>query len=67
MICPNCAKLAILNTKKKCIRCQGEVLISIGILCETCSNTEKKCSICVKNIITPNERKVKRGCNCGRK
>lgn len=48
MFCPNCSKLAILHTKKTCIRCQGEVFNNLSVLCETCSGTEKICSICLK-------------------
>ena len=67
MLCNNCSKLALLNATKTCIRCQGTVLINLGILCEFCSNTEKKCAVCIKNIIPQSERQSKRGCNCGKK
>jgi len=67
MLCPNCSKLASLQTKKTCIRCQGAVFINIGILCDLCSRTEKKCAVCVKTVMTDTERAAKRGCNCGSK
>jgi hypothetical protein len=67
MLCSSCAKLAYIPTQKKCIRCQGAVAISIAILCDFCSNTEKKCAVCIKKIITEAERQAKRGCNCGGK
>lgn len=67
MICTNCLKLAYLKSNKACIRCQGNVLINIGILCEFCSNSEKKCAVCAKSIILNSERQLKKGCNCGSK
>lgn len=65
MMCPNCSKLAFLYTKKRCIHCQGEVVVSIAILCERCSLTKKQCSVCLKKTaatVTP-----RRGCGCGGK
>lgn len=66
MLCSNCAKLARLYTKKFCMRCQGEVLINISVLCEFCSSTEKMCSVCLKKIVPPTSH-VNKGCNCGKK
>lgn len=48
MLCINCSKLAFLHTKKKCIRCQGEVLNNISVLCEFCSKSDNVCSVCLK-------------------
>ncbi len=48
MFCNNCVKLAYLHTKKKCIRCQSEVLNNISILCVKCSGTEGVCSVCLR-------------------
>ena len=50
MFCPNCLKLAYLHTKKPCLKCQGEVLNTISVLCEFCSNTEKICAVCLKKV-----------------
>ncbi len=51
-------------TKKICARCKGEVLNNLSILCEYCSNSEKKCAICLKK--TNNIQTRNRGCNCGK-
>jgi hypothetical protein len=69
MLCVNCSKLSFLNTKKHCIRCDGDVYNNISVLCEICSNTEKVCSVCIKK--TQNISKIKSfnvGCHsCGSK
>lgn len=67
MMCFNCSKLSFLNTKKTCIRCQGEVFNNLSVLCEHCSSSERQCSICLKKIISQTDRNKQRGCNCGRK
>jgi len=67
MLCPNCAKLSYTYLNKSCIRCQGQVSINIGILCASCSATEKKCEVCAKTIISEAQRQARRGCNCGSK
>jgi len=65
MMCPNCAKLAYLQTKKACVRCQGEIVVSKSVLCELCSNTDWVCSVCLKKIVNPAARPG--GCGCGKK
>lgn len=50
MLCPNCSKLAILYTNKRCLHCQSIVLQNISVICESCSTKNKKCSACLKNI-----------------
>jgi hypothetical protein len=69
MFCNNCIKLAYLHTKKKCIRCQGEVLNNIAVLCNRCSSNESVCSVCLKNrgLASPNANNYKKsGCrSCG--
>lgn len=50
MFCDNCLKLAAIFTNKKCIRCQGNVIKNISVICETCSNQAKQCSACLKKI-----------------
>jgi hypothetical protein len=65
MMCGSCAKLAFLYTKKQCIRCQGEVIVTIAVLCEFCSLTNKICSVCLKK--TQSVAAVRGGCGCGGK
>lgn len=69
MFCSNCAKLAILHTKKICIKCQGEIFNNLSVLCETCSARDKVCAICVKktqNLLAA--KLATSGCvPCGRK
>ncbi len=48
MFCNNCVKLAYLHTKKKCIRCQSEVLNNISVICVKCSGAEGICSVCLR-------------------
>jgi hypothetical protein len=72
MLCPSCNKLVILNSKKKCIRCQGVVQQNIAILCESCSAVSKSCAICLrkiyKNLDNPIYKNMGSGCkSCGRK
>lgn len=50
MFCPNCSKLVLLHTKKPCIRCQGNVMNNLSVICEFCSNTDKVCSVCLKKM-----------------
>ena len=64
MFCPNCAKLALLHTKKNCIQCQGGVFNNLSVLCETCSVTEKVCAICLKKTQNSLADKLKNA-GCG--
>lgn len=57
MLCLNCSKLAYLHTKRVCIRCQGEVLNNISVLCEFCSKTDNVCAVCIKKIPTATDKK----------
>jgi len=70
MFCPACAKLAYLNTKRICVRCQGVILNNISCICDTCSNDNKICSACLKKITvnpaSPTAHLLK-GCGCGKK
>lgn len=61
MLCTNCSKLALLYTKKSCIKCQGDVLNNISVLCETCSNVDKVCAVCLKKVQTYLVNKLKNG------
>lgn len=49
---------------KKCLKCQGDVIISISVICDFCSMTSKKCSACLKQM-SNNQSARKKGCNCG--
>lgn len=67
MFCQNCTKLVLLHTKKTCIKCHGEVLINICVLCESCSNTDKKCAVCLKKTDSSFAKKLSTyGCNACR-
>lgn len=63
MLCNNCVKLAYLHTKKKCVRCQGDVFENISVLCNRCSVAEGVCSVCLKKkgLATPNPANYKKG------
>lgn len=63
MFCASCTKLSYLYTQKPCVKCQGNVLNNISVLCETCSNSSKNCSVCLKRIEIQHRT---RGCNCGK-
>lgn len=65
MLCTNCVKLAFVQSNKSCIRCQGNVNNNISVLCDSCSSSDKKCSVCLKKIV-PVGTGQRRGCNCGR-
>jgi hypothetical protein len=68
MLCSNCSKLAMLVTKRICIRCKSLVSNNISILCELCSKTEKVCSVCLKKINVELKQQRYRGCGrCGGK
>jgi len=69
MFCSNCVKLAYLHTRKKCVRCQGEVLNNISVLCVKCATDNATCSVCLKNVGLASANPAnynKRGCrSCG--
>lgn len=70
MFCPHCSKLAILNNKRVCVRCQGEIKNNLSCICDRCSNEQGVCSICLKktNMDAGNKSiRVRRGCGCGKK
>ena len=64
MFCQSCSKLAYLFTKKKCVRCQADVLHNISVLCDKCSATSKQCAACLKKY---DPRPPSKGCGCGGK
>ncbi len=65
MMCIVCSKLAFLYTKKPCIRCKGDVIASISVICEMCSFKEKVCTVCLKKVQNPASQTG--GCGCGKK
>lgn len=65
MFCDSCSKLSYLQTQKVCIRCSGQVLNTISVLCDLCSGTSKQCAVCLKKVISAAQRAVARGCGCG--
>jgi hypothetical protein len=71
MFCPECSKLAILNTNRICVRCQGFILNNLSCICDKCSKEQNVCSICLKKIrVNSNGQNInlyKRGCrSCGK-
>jgi len=66
MLCPNCSKLAILNTERTCLRCKGKILNNLSCICDRCSTEQNMCSICLKRLTKPLDIKTRRGCKaCG--
>ncbi len=64
MMCSGCSKLSFLYTKKNCLKCQSEVIITIAVICEICSSKSKICSACLRKLPSPNHTG---GCGCGKK
>lgn len=65
MICAACSKLAYLNNIKPCLRCQGQVIVNIAVICEVCSTKDQLCSVCLKKTLPASARTG--GCGCGKK
>lgn len=66
MMCNSCSKLSYKYTIKPCIKCHGNVLNTISVLCEFCSSTDKKCSVCLKKTEQVVKSKNIGGCkSCG--
>lgn len=70
MFCHNCSKLAILNTNRICIRCQGSILDNLSCICDKCSQEQNICSICLKKLHlnqNTNQFVYRKGCqSCGK-
>jgi len=67
MLCNNCTKLALINSKRICLRCKSMIYFNLPVVCDNCSKTENLCAICLKrlNSITTKQR-PKSGCSgCG--
>lgn len=72
MLCSTCSKLQILNTNKKCMKCQSAITQNIAILCETCSLTSQSCAACLRKVYRNLENPIYKprngGCrSCGGK
>lgn len=68
MLCQSCSNLLFTYTNRKCLRCQGNALTSISVLCETCSNKDKICAVCLKKTENSTAKKISSGgCRCGKK
>lgn len=52
-------------TNKKCMRCQGAVIVSVAAICEVCSANDKICTVCLKKLAPL--QPAPGGCNCGKK
>ena len=67
MLCSNCAKLAMLATKRRCHKCGLWILNNLYVICEECSEKEQVCAICLKKISGSVTNQFKnRGCGrCG--
>lgn len=50
MICNNCQKLAFSTQDKACVSCNSNTNCKIKLLCITCSESKKKCQVCMKNV-----------------
>lgn len=70
MFCPQCLKLSILNTKRTCVKCQGNILDNLSCICDKCSKENNICAICLKKInlnVGQNGFSLRRGCSsCGK-
>lgn len=71
MFCDTCNKLAILNVKKTCMSCKGDVYKNISVLCETCSSRNNCCAACLKKTFKGLENPIYKnsagGCkSCGK-
>lgn len=68
MMCITCSKLNFHFTIKYCLSCKNQINISLASLCNKCSETQKKCEICLKNLQTSPLNKLKYSCGtCGNK
>ncbi len=68
MFCQSCSSLSFLYTKKKCVRCTGEINNNLSIICDSCSLKDKACSVCLKKTDGfSNKNKNIGNCRCGKK
>lgn len=51
MLCNHCEKLALLPNKRTCLRCKGDILTNLAVICDHCSKSENLCSICLKRLV----------------
>lgn len=65
MLCNNCNTLSYTYNERKCIKCKSKTSINIAILCETCSDADQTCAICLKKTGTSVNKNKITGCGCG--
>lgn len=65
MICSSCSKLSFVYTTKKCVKCSGEAITTLSILCDTCAKKDKVCAVCLKKVDSTPIRNKLGGCRCG--
>lgn len=63
MHCQNCSRLNFLFTTKKCHKCSSEVHENLSVICTSCSEKDKICSVCLAKII---QVRSKRCSACGK-
>lgn len=68
MLCNSCAKLALINTQRACLRCKGIIFSNLAVICDNCSKNEKLCAICLKKIYdATTKQRPKSNCSgCGK-
>lgn len=59
MICLNCEKLAFSQQNKKCINCSADINYKQHVLCNSCSEQQKVCCVCIKKIFKQENLKFK--------
>lgn len=67
MLCSTCLKLATRYTTKTCVSCSGAVTMTISVLCDSCSDSNRKCSACLKQMLDVSRPKAGSCGTCGRK
>lgn len=67
MLCNHCEKLAFLPNKRICLRCKGNILNNLAVVCDHCSKSENLCAVCLKKLIEYKNKRVKSNCSsCGK-
>lgn len=62
MICQSCINLLFKEKQKTCIKCSKQINIEILKLCDTCSNKENLCAVCLKKILPKNNFRSCKSC-----
>jgi len=67
MLCNSCAKLALINANRICVRCKGAITNNLAVICDNCSSKEKLCAICLKKMHNDLSRRAPKSCkSCGK-